>query len=83
MSTKIDIALRTALSLAVALTLSAAPAFADSVDGNPLDRIDRKPSASAHGSPAILFEGHGGPLDACMSDDGSAGTSLCGVGGGF
>jgi hypothetical protein len=74
---------RTALILAAVLTLGAAPAFADSVDGKPLDRIDRKPPASAHGSPSILFEGHGGPLDGCMSEDDFAGTRWCGARGAF
>jgi hypothetical protein len=74
---------RTALILSAVLTLAAAPAFADSVDGKPVDRIDRKPLASAHGSPSILFESHGGPLDACVSDDGYNGNRSCGAGGAF
>jgi hypothetical protein len=72
--------LRTTLSLATALTLLTAPAFADSIDGNPIGPTDRQPRASVRGSPSILFEDRGvlGPLGTCKSDDGYADTRSCG-----
>jgi hypothetical protein len=46
-----------ALALAATLTRCAAPAFGDSIDGNPLGRTDRNPPASVRGSPSILPPG--------------------------
>jgi hypothetical protein len=59
------------LALAAVLILCAAPAFADRIDGKPLERIDGRPRISADGAPAILFEDRGGlaPIDTCANDD--------------
>jgi hypothetical protein len=65
---------------AMAILICAAPARADSVDGNPTHPDDRHVPASVRGSPSILFESARGPLDACDSDD-SAGS--CGAQGKF
>ena len=76
----------TAQAIAAALIFScAAPAFADSIDGKPLERIDRRPRISADGAPAILFEDRGGlgPLDTCAADDGLSGARPCGARGAF
>jgi hypothetical protein len=68
------------LALAAVLILCAAPAFADSIDGKPLQRIDGRPRISADGAPAILFEDRGGlaPIDTCANDD-SQGARPCGA----
>jgi len=68
------------LAAAMAVLICAAPARADSVDGNPTHPADRNVPASVRGSPAILFENVLGPLDACNSDDGSG---SCGAQGKF
>ena len=70
-----------ALLLAAGLTFCTAPAFADSIDGKPFERIDRRPRISVDGASSILFEGRGGlgPLGACASDDGAGGTQPCGA----
>jgi hypothetical protein len=70
----------TGLALAAVLILCAAPAFADSIDGKPLQRIDGRPRISADGAPAILFEDRGGlaPIDTCANDD-SQGARPCGA----
>ena len=70
-----------ALALAVAVTLCAAPALADSIDGSPIARTERQPPASVRGSPSILFEDHGvrGPFGTC-GEDGYADTR-CGADG--
>ena len=75
----------TALALASALILCAAPAFADRIDGKPLERIDGRPRISADGAPAILFEDRGGlgPLNTCASDDSYGDARLCGARGAF
>jgi hypothetical protein len=78
--------LRMAMALAAIVTLCAAPALADSVDGKPTTRGDRHPRASVRGSPAILFEDRGvglPPLDTCMTDDGYGRRRSCSAGGGF
>jgi hypothetical protein len=74
-----------ALALAAALTICAAPAFADSIDGKPFERIDRRPRISADGAPSILFEERGGPgpLDICATADGYAAARPCGARGAF
>ena len=41
----------TALALAAALMICVAPAFADSIDGKPFERIDRRPRISVDGAP--------------------------------
>jgi hypothetical protein len=68
------------LALAAVLILCAVPAFADSIDGKPLQRIDGRPRISADGAPAILFEDRGGlaPIDTCANDD-SQGARPCGA----
>jgi hypothetical protein len=68
------------LALAAVLILCAAPAFADRIDGKPLQRIDGRPRISADGAPAILFEDRGGlaPIDTCANDD-SQGARPCGA----
>ena len=68
------------LALAAVLILCAAPAFADRIDGKPLERIDGRPRISADGAPAILFEDRGGlaPIDTCANDD-SQGARPCGA----
>jgi len=73
-----------ALALAV-LTFCAVPAFADSIDGKPFERIDRRPRTSVDGVPSILFEDRGGlgPLDTCASGDGYGGGRPCGARGAF
>jgi hypothetical protein len=82
------------MKVAMALLLVAsAPALADSIDGQPMPRTDRRPPASVRGSPSILFEDRGlilredsgwaGPLDTCMTDDGYGRTRSCSAGGGF
>jgi hypothetical protein len=75
----------TALALASALILCAAPGFADSIDGKPFERIDRRPRISVDGAPSILFEDRGGlgPLDSCASDDSYGDARLCGARGAF
>jgi hypothetical protein len=75
----------TALALAAVLTLCVAPAFADSIDGKPFERIDRRPHISVDGAPSILFEDRGGlrPLDICVADDGFSGAQPCGARGAF
>ena len=74
----------TTLALASALTFCT-PAFADSIDGKPFERIDRRPRISVDGAPSILFEGRGGlgPLDACASDGCFGGAQPCGASGAF
>jgi hypothetical protein len=68
------------LALAAALTFCAAPAFADSIDGKPFERIDSRPRISVDGAPSILFEDRGGlgPLDICATDEGYGGARPCG-----
>jgi len=75
----------TTLTFAAALTLCTAPAFADSIDGKPFERIDRRPRISVDGAPAILFEDRGGlgPLDTCAGDDGYGSARPCGARGAF
>ncbi len=75
----------TTLALASALAFCAAPAFADSIDGKPLERTDRRPRISVDGASSILFEERGGlgPLDTCATDDGSGGAQRCGARGAF
>jgi hypothetical protein len=75
----------TALALAAILNLCAAPAFADSIDGKPFERIDRPPRISVDGAPAILFEDRGGlgPLDTCARGDGYGGARPCSARGAF
>ena len=70
------------LVAAIAVLAFAAPAQADSVDGKPTLGADRHVPASVRGSPSILFEDVGalGPLDSCMSGDG---TGSCGAAGRF
>ena len=72
---------RTAVALATAVLLCAAPAQADSVDGSPMQRTDRRPPASVRGSSSILFEDRDvlGPRDACMTDDRASSCSAGGV----
>jgi hypothetical protein len=69
------------LALAAVLILCAAPAFADRIDGKPLERIDGRPRISADGAPAILFEDRGGlaPIGACPSDDDYGASRPCGA----
>ncbi|MBV8754339.1 MAG: hypothetical protein JO328_15860 [Hyphomicrobiales bacterium] len=75
----------TVLALAAALTFCAAPAFADSIDGKPFERVDGRPRISVDGAPSILFEDRSGPgpLDTCASDDGYTGARPCGARGAF
>ena len=70
------------LVAAIAVLICAASAQADSVDGKPTLGADRHVPASVRGSPSILFEDVGalGPLDSCMSGDG---TGSCGAAGRF
>jgi len=70
------------LAAAMAVLICAASAQADSVDGKPTLGADRHVPASVRGSPSILFEDVGalGPLDSCMSGDG---TGSCGAAGRF
>jgi hypothetical protein len=69
------------LALAAVLILCAAPAFADRIDGKPLERIDGRPRISADGAPAILFEDRGGlgPTGTCPSDGGYDAARPCGA----
>jgi hypothetical protein len=70
------------LAAAIAVLVCAASAQADSIDGKPTPGVDRHVPASVRGSPSILFEDVGalGPLDSCMSGDG---TGSCGAHGRF
>jgi hypothetical protein len=70
----------TALALTAVLTFCAAPAFADSIDGKPFERIDRRPRTSVDGAASIIFEDRGGlgSVDACAS-----GARQCGAGTAF
>jgi hypothetical protein len=69
------------LAFTAAVILCAAPAFADSIDGKPFERIDCRPRISVDGAPSILFEDRGGlgPIDACPSDDGYGAARPCGA----
>ena len=69
------------LVFAAAVILCAAPAFADSIDGKPLEPIDRRPRISADGAASILFEERGGvvPIGSCASDEGYGGARACGA----
>ena len=70
------------LVAAIGVLICAASAQADSVDGKPTLGSDRYVPASVRGSPSILFEDVGalGPLDSCISGDGSG---ACGAAGRF
>jgi hypothetical protein len=70
------------LVAALAVMICAAPARADSVDGNPTHPDDRHVPSSVRGSPSILFENALGPIDSC-SNEGAASTGSCGAEGRF
>jgi hypothetical protein len=73
------------LIAALAVFVCAAPARADSVDGNPTHPDDRHVPASVRGSPSILFEEVGalGPVDSCASGGGYGRADSCGAEGRF